>query len=99
MKFLLLTILVIFAISSNAYRVKKDPFTPAVGIIAPGVDGPLTDNYKEMINNPSKKLVSIGLPEHIDLDANIAIGDRYEDVEYVKSNKKVKAGKSRFAKK
>ena len=89
MKFLLLTILVIFAITSNAYRVKKDPFTPSVGIISPGLaDAPLTDNYKEMINNPSKKLVTIGLPEHIDLDDNIAIGDRYEDVEYVKSNKK-----------
>jgi len=52
-----------------------------------------------MINNPSKKLISMGLPEHIDLDDNIVVGDSYEDVEYVKSNRKGKAGKSRFAKK
>jgi len=52
-----------------------------------------------MINNPSKKLISIGLPEHIDLNANIVVGDSYEEVEYVKSNRKGKSGKSRFAKK
>lgn len=49
----------------------------------------------------------MGLPEHIDLDHNIAIGDSYEDVEYVhaspdkKSSKKENKAKksSRFAKK
>jgi len=46
----------------------------------------------------------LGLPDHIDLDHNIAVGDTYEDVEYVhdcadkKSSKKGKKS-SRFAKK
>jgi len=35
----------------------------------------------------------------VDLDKNIAIGDRYEDVVYVKDGKSKSAKASRFAKK
>jgi len=58
-----------------------------------------------MVNDQSKRLVTIGLPENIDLDNNVAIGDSYEDVVYVKPAGAKKAGKknakssSRFAKK
>jgi hypothetical protein len=38
-----------------------------------------------MINNPAKKMISLGLPEHVDLNTHIAVGNNYEDVEYVKS--------------
>jgi len=34
-----------------SYKVRKEPFTPSVGIIAPSVgDDSLTDNYLEMVN-------------------------------------------------
>jgi hypothetical protein len=77
-----------------------------VGIIAPSTgDDSLTDNYLEMINQPAKKIVSMGIND-VDMDKNIAIGDRYEDVVYVKDGKANKhahkshaAKVSRFAKK
>lgn len=31
-------------------------------------------------------MISLGLPDHVDLDTHIAVGNNYEDVEYVKSN-------------
>jgi len=75
-----------------------------VGIIDPVADlHKITTNYNEMVNRPDKKVVAIGLPEHIDLDKNIVFGDRYEDVEYVKPSKSKKKGKKskghRFSKK
>lgn len=81
MKFLTLTLLVILYVSS-AYKVRKEPFTPSVGIISPSTgDDSLTDNYLEMINQPAKKVISMGIND-VDLNKNIVIGDRYEDVVY-----------------
>ena len=83
MKFLTLTLLVIISLCAS-YKVRKEPFTPSVGILAPFTgDDSLTDNYLEMINQPSKKVLSMGIHD-IDMNKNIAIGDRYEDVVYVK---------------
>jgi hypothetical protein len=92
MKFLTLTLLVILYVSA-AYKVRKEPFTPSVGILAPsnGEDS-LTDNYLEMVNQPSKKLISMGIHD-VDVDKNIVIGDRYEDVVYQKEEKKSAKGK------
>jgi hypothetical protein len=53
-----------------------------VGIISPSTgDDSLTDNYLEMINQPAKKVISMGIND-VDLNKNIVIGDRYEDVVY-----------------
>jgi hypothetical protein len=38
MKFLTLTLLVVFSLSVTAYKVRKEPFTPSVGIIDPVAD-------------------------------------------------------------
>ena len=85
MKFLTLTLLVILCASTSAYRVRKEPLSPSRGVILPQVNG-LTTNYNEMVNDQSKKMVTMGIPEHVDLNHNIAIGDSYEDVEYVHSS-------------
>jgi len=105
MKFLTLTLLVILSLNVEAYKVRKTPFTSSVGVIQPDFEGDLTTNYNVMVNQPAKKLITLGLPEHVDLDKNIALGDRYEDVVYVKNSKSAgkkataKNGKQRFAKK
>lgn len=77
-----------------AYRVKKEPFTPSAGVLTPANNQKLTTNYQEMVNNADKHLISLDLPEHIDLDQNIALGDKYEDVVYVKDAKKQSAKKA-----
>jgi hypothetical protein len=79
---------------SSAYKVRKEPFTPSAGIIAPSTgDDSLTDNYLEMVNQPAKKVISMGIND-VDVDKNIIIGDRYEDVVYKKDEKKSKSKKS-----
>jgi len=76
-----------------AYRVRKEPFTPSAGVLTPDNQQKLTTNYQELVNRPDMHLVSLDLPEHIDLDKNIALGDKYEDVVYVSSGDKKQKSK------
>jgi hypothetical protein len=48
-------------------------------------EGQLTDNWNELINDKSKRMITLGMPKDVDLNKNIAVGSNYEDVEYVKS--------------
>lgn len=48
-------------------------------------EGDLTDNWNTLMNDKSKKMISMGIPNEVDMDKNIALGSSYEDVEYVKT--------------
>jgi len=51
-----------------------------------GVHGPTSDittNYQEMITDHTKKLITIGLPDHVNLDENLTVGSKYEDPVFV----------------
>jgi len=50
------------------------------------------------MNDKSKKMISLGIPEQIDLSKNIALGNPYEDVEYVKSPSKKETPEETIAK-
>jgi len=43
----------------------------------------LTTNWNELVNDHSKKMISLGMPEHIDMNEHVALGNTYEDVVYV----------------
>lgn len=47
-------------------------------------EGDLTDNWNTLMNDKSKKMISLGIPNEVDMNQNIALGASYEDVEYVK---------------
>jgi len=49
-------------------------------------EGDLTTNWNNLMNDHSKKMISLGLPEHVDLNTHITVGNSYEDVEYVRDN-------------
>jgi len=51
MKFLTLTLLVILCLNLDAYKVRKEPFSAARGVIQPTASGQLTTNYNEMVND------------------------------------------------
>jgi hypothetical protein len=45
---------------------------------------PITTNYGEMLADPSKIAITMGVPEHIDFNRNLAIpGNPYEDPVFV----------------
>jgi NAD(P)H-hydrate repair Nnr-like enzyme with NAD(P)H-hydrate epimerase domain len=58
----------------------------AVVNVGLGVSGDITTNMKEMLTDHSKKIISVGLPEGIDTDANIILGQDLEDPVFVNSN-------------
>lgn len=48
---------------------------------------PITTNYQEMLADPTKVAITMGLPDHIDFEKNLAIpGDPYEDPVFVDEN-------------
>jgi hypothetical protein len=48
-----------------------------------GIESDITTNYQEMLTDHTKKLITVGAPEHINLDENLTIGTKYEDPVFV----------------
>jgi hypothetical protein len=41
-----------------------------------------------MLTDHSKKLITVGIPEHVDVDNNLLIGSKYEDPVFVNEDGK-----------
>lgn len=47
-------------------------------------ENPVTSNYAEMLADPTKIAITMGIPDHVDFEHNLAIpGDHYEDPVFV----------------
>jgi len=50
-----------------------------------GLQSDITTNVQEMLTDHTKKLITIGMPEHINTDDNLILGSKYEDPVFVNS--------------
>lgn len=57
--------------------------SPAQNVGVKGIESDITTNYQEMLTDHTKKLITVGAPEHINLDENLLIGTKYEDPVFV----------------
>jgi len=48
-----------------------------------GLQSDITTNYQEMLTDHTKKLITVGIPEHVNLDENLLIEKKYEDPVFV----------------
>jgi len=48
-----------------------------------GIESDITTNYQEMLTDHTKKLITVGAPEHINVDDNLLIEKKYEEPVFV----------------